>query len=62
MRSVIVFGKASNKVIKEIEVIETDLMRPLIDILQQAGIPVANSCNSEGICKKCNFNGELLSC
>ncbi len=34
----------------------------LMSFLQGHGLPVASSCDGEGVCRKCVVNGELLSC
>lgn len=62
MYKIRVFGRASGKVVKEIVLSEKHLEKDLLEILQDSGIPVASSCNSEGVCKKCVFNEDLLSC
>jgi len=59
-----VFGKASQKIVKVIEVDEDSLNSKisLMDFLHKNNIPVASSCLGEGICRKCVVNIEMLSC
>lgn len=65
MRELIVFGRASQKIIKTISIGPNDLSLNLMEVLLAHGIPVASSCNGEGVCLKCilTANGEkVLSC
>jgi ferredoxin len=65
MKDLIVYGKASQKVIKTIPIDTDDLTTNLMELLLDNGIPVASSCNGEGVCLKCllTANGEkVLSC
>lgn len=57
-----IHGKASNKKIKEIDLVNSQSEISLMDFLRMNEIPIASSCYGEGICKKCVFNRELLSC
>ncbi len=65
MKSLVIFGKASQKQIKSITIKASDYKLSLMDLLQYNAIPVASSCNGEGICLKCIviLNDEkILSC
>lgn len=65
MRELIVFGRASQKIIKTIPIASNELSLNLMEVLLAHGIPVASSCNGEGVCLKCilTANGEkVLSC
>jgi Na+-transporting NADH:ubiquinone oxidoreductase subunit NqrF len=60
---VIVFGLASQKIVKTLEVptsLESDLS--LMDFLIKNKITIASSCGGAGTCKKCYVNRDLLSC
>ena len=39
-----------------------DLKLSLLSYLESCNIPIASSCNGEGICKKCIVGDDLLSC
>jgi Na+-transporting NADH:ubiquinone oxidoreductase subunit NqrF len=65
MKDLIVFGKASQKVLKSIAVGPEAFSTNLMELLLANGIPVASSCNGDGACMKCilTANGEnILSC
>lgn len=65
MKTLIVFGQASQKEIKSIKISPKDLNSNLMELLINNEIPVASSCNGEGVCLKCILmaNGEkVLSC
>ena len=65
MKTLIVYGRASKKEIKKIIITYSDFKLKLMDLLQNYDIPVASSCNGEGICLKCivTLNDEkILSC
>jgi Na+-transporting NADH:ubiquinone oxidoreductase subunit NqrF len=34
----------------------------LLDFLKSKNIPIASSCNGEGVCKKCVIQNEILTC
>lgn len=34
----------------------------LLDFLKSKNIPIASSCNGEGVCKKCMIQNEILTC
>ncbi len=65
MKTLVIYGKASQKEIKKIIITPTDFKLNLMNLLLANSIPVASSCNGDGICLKCivEVNGEkLLSC
>ena len=65
VKSLFIYGSASQKEILKIIVTHQDLKLNLMNFLQDHGVPVASSCNGDGICKKCIvlINGEkILSC
>ena len=57
-----VYGKASKKIIKEIEITNKVSKENLMNFLREKEIPIASSCYGEGICRKCIVNKDLLSC
>jgi Na+-transporting NADH:ubiquinone oxidoreductase subunit NqrF len=59
-----IFGNASQKIYKTIEIADLKLLKKqsLMDFLLSHQIPVASSCLGEGICRKCVVNKEILSC
>ncbi len=61
----LIFGEASGKLIKIIEVYPRHLEETLMNFLLINNVPVASSCNGEGVCKKCQLtieNEVTLSC
>ncbi|CBW26695.1 hypothetical protein BMS_1875 [Halobacteriovorax marinus SJ] len=62
MLTVVIYGEASKKVIKEISLHEDDLSKTILELLQDHKIPIASSCMGEGVCKKCVINDNILSC
>lgn len=65
MKSLVIYGRASQKEIKKIVITQSDLQLNLMELLLANGIPVASSCNGDGVCLKCilTVNGEkVLSC
>lgn len=58
VNTIIVFGRASNKIIKAIDLnnqVDTTALinLSLMQILQLNNIPVASSCSGDGVCQKC---------
>ncbi|MBD64289.1 MAG: hypothetical protein CME62_03730 [Halobacteriovoraceae bacterium] len=47
---------------RELTLKESDQNLSLLEILRINSIPIASSCDGEGICKKCLVNDELISC
>lgn len=62
LKKITVFGNASNSVVKTLFVNEGDMNMSLLEFLRKNGIPVAYSCDGNGVCMKCIFNQSLLSC
>ena len=65
MKSLIIFGKASQKEIKKITILVSDYKLNLMDLLLRHSIPVASSCNGDGICLKCTVtikDEKILTC
>ena len=65
MKTLLVYGRASQKEIKTIQLNSNNLNLNLMELLINNEIPVASSCNGEGACMKCilTVNGEkVLSC
>ncbi len=61
MLEIIVIGEASQKLIAKFCLKEIPQMS-LMDYLRSQEIPIASSCLGKGICKKCVFNKDNLSC
>ena len=62
MYKIIVWGKASNKAILEKEIPSDELRQNTLSWLRNHKIPVASSCDGDGVCKKCVINNSILSC
>lgn len=65
MKSLVIYGRASQKEIKTIAITPEDFKLNLMELLLSNNIPVASSCNGDGVCLKCilTVNGEkVLSC
>lgn len=65
MKSLVIYGRASQKEIKTIVITQCDFQLNLMELLLANGIPVASSCNGDGVCLKCilTVDGEkVLSC
>jgi ferredoxin len=65
MKELVIYGRASQKEIKTIVLTANDFQLNLMELLLDNGIPVASSCNGDGVCLKCilTVNGEkVLSC
>ena len=61
MWQITIIAKASNTVIS-IPVKAEELNMSVLEFLRSHSIPIASSCDGEGICKKCKINGLILSC
>ncbi len=59
MPLILVRGRASGR---ELGAWEADAQELLMRFLHERGIPIASSCDGEGVCRRCTVNGELLSC
>lgn len=65
IRQLIVRGGASKKILKTLSVTEIELPQVLMYYLQSNGLPIASSCNGEGVCLKCQIHFHeqiLISC
>ncbi|MFT6069354.1 MAG: ferredoxin [Bacteriovoracaceae bacterium] len=62
MPKIVIFGRASQKDIMQIEVLPQDFEKNLMDFLREKGLPIASSCLGKGQCRHCIINGFLLSC
>ncbi|MBC7714978.1 MAG: 2Fe-2S iron-sulfur cluster binding domain-containing protein [Rhizobacter sp.] len=65
MKKLIIYGEASQKVVKEIDVSYRDFEMTLMNFLLANNIPVASSCGGDGICKKCTVTmhyQKILTC
>ena len=60
-----IFGQASNRMLKVLEVEREDADLSLLDFLFRSKIPLASSCSGEGVCLKCKVNNNdkiIISC
>ncbi len=65
MKTIVLFGGASEKIIATFKIQEKDYEKNLMNYLHAQNINIASSCRGEGICQKCLiFINEkpLLSC
>lgn len=62
IRQLIVRGRASGKILKRFSITENEFPQVLMYYLQSNGLPIASSCNGEGICLKCqiDFHDQIL--
>lgn len=58
----VVFGNASQTVVKNISISQEDMNKKLMDILIENKIPVASSCSGANVCKLCSVNETIISC
>jgi len=57
-----VYGQASKKVIKKIYVKSEECNQTILQFLRSNNIPIASSCDGDGVCQKCLINTDQLSC
>lgn len=62
MYQVNIWGKASNKLICSKKVSNEEVNENALVWLRNQNIPIASSCNGDGVCKKCVINNNVLSC
>jgi ferredoxin len=62
MPRIIVFGNAKKTTIIDQVIPNIDLTITVLNWLRSQDIPIASSCNGEGVCKKCVINTNLISC
>jgi ferredoxin len=58
-------GGASGKILKSLTITENEMQQVLMYYLQSHGIPIASSCNGEGVCLKCKIQWHghtIISC
>ncbi len=60
MRTLIIHGKASGKIVAELEM--QDPKEVLMFFLMKNNLPIASSCAGDGVCKKCCLSDGRLSC
>ncbi len=56
-----IHGIASSKKFK-LNITPKDLELSLLSFLRKNSIPMASSCDGDGVCKKCVFNETLFGC
>ena len=57
-----IYGSASKKLLIRRELSIQDLNINLLSFLQNLGLPIASSCQGEGICRLCIVNESVISC
>jgi ferredoxin len=62
MPRIIVFGNAKQATILDQVIPRIELTMTALNWLRSKDIPIASSCNGEGVCKKCIINSNLVSC
>jgi Na+-transporting NADH:ubiquinone oxidoreductase subunit NqrF len=62
MQQIVVYGEASKKKLLISTVDESELDESALKWLRERNIPIASSCNGDGVCKKCSINNGILSC
>lgn len=64
MYQVNIWGKASNKLICSKKVSNDEVNENALVWLRNQNIPIASSCNGDGVCKKCVINNNVcyISC
>lgn len=60
-KTIIVIGEASKRSYS-FNISENDLKLTVLDFLLLKNFPIAYSCKSQGVCRKCIINYEILSC
>ncbi len=62
MYKVVVWGQASKKVIITKEITNDESIENTLTWLRKHQVPIASSCDGDGVCKKCIVNNSILSC
>ncbi len=62
MTKVRVKGLASQSIVAEFELSPDEMNEDLLTLLRGRGIPIASSCQGEGVCQKCIINTDLMAC
>ena len=57
-----IYGSASKKLLIRRELSIQDLNISLMSFLQNLGLPIASSCQGDGICRLCVVNEKVISC
>jgi ferredoxin len=60
--TLIIHGLASGKEVARFDLTEQELGLDLLNICRDHGIPIASSCDGEGVCKKCGIQNGWLTC
>lgn len=60
--TLIIQGKASGKEVARIELTDEELGLDLLNLCRDHNIPMASSCDGEGVCKKCVIQNDWLGC
>ena len=57
-----IYGSASKKLLIRSQLSTQDLNTNLMSFLQNLGLPIASSCQGEGVCRLCIVNECVISC
>ena len=57
-----IYGHASKKLLINRKLSSEDLKTNLMSFLQNLNLPIASSCQGEGICRLCVVNEKVISC
>ena len=57
-----IYGMASKKLLIDYKLSPNDLDKNLMSFLQSFGLPIASSCQGDGICRLCVVNESVISC
>ena len=57
-----IYGGASKKILIQRELSLIDLETNLMSFLQGLNLPIASSCQGDGICRLCVVNERMISC
>ena len=55
-------GLASNRIFSFYPSLDEFELSSLVYLKDIKGLPIASSCDGEGVCKRCNFNQDKLLC
>lgn len=61
-RELLVYGNASGKLYRTLQIDAIDLEKSLMDFLIENNIPIASSCAGVGQCLKCVNDHQVVTC
>lgn len=62
MYKIEIWGIASKKLLLAKNINKIELNVNTLSWLRENNIPIASSCDGDGVCKKCTINQDILSC